>query len=39
MRAKELSLYLESTWPHIAGFLPEHKLVNVYADRIEGVHC
>jgi len=37
MRVKALRLYLTSAWPEIEQLLPEHKLINVYADRIEAV--
>ncbi len=29
--------FLERHWATIFGFLPTHKLVNVYSDRVEGI--
>ena len=37
MRKKEFHLLLGKVWPRIEMLLPEHKLVNVYLNRIEGV--
>jgi len=37
MRLKELSAFLESTWQAIALVSGNHKLVNVFRDRIEAV--
>lgn len=37
LRRKEFHRVLAQLWPGIEALLPEHKLVNVYADRIEAV--
>ena len=37
LRRRDFHALLARIWPRIEAFLPEHKLVNVYADRIEGV--
>ena len=37
MRAKDLRFHLERSWSAIAELLPEHKLINVYLDRIEAI--
>ena len=38
LRRREFHALLARLWPRIEALLPEHKLVNVYADRVEGVH-
>lgn len=35
IRREEFHRFLASVWPQIESFLPAHKLVCVYADRIE----
>ncbi len=35
MRRKEFHRFLASVWPQVESLLPAHKLVCVYADRIE----
>ena len=37
MRRKEYHAHLAKVWPQIEALLKSHKLVNVYADRVEGV--
>lgn len=37
VRRKEFHLFLERVWPTVESFLPAHKLVNVFFDRIEGI--
>ena len=37
MRRRDFHEFLEKVWPHVQTLLPAHKLVNVYADRIEAV--
>jgi predicted nuclease of predicted toxin-antitoxin system len=37
LRRKDFHAALAKLWPAIEGLLPEHKLVNVYLDRIEAV--
>jgi len=37
LRRREFHALLSRLWPQIEALLPEHKLVNVYADRIEAV--
>jgi len=35
MRRKEFHRFLAGVWPQIESMLPAHKLICVYADRIE----
>ncbi len=37
MRLAVLHAWLAAAWPHVERLLPAHKLVSVYADRIESV--
>jgi predicted nuclease of predicted toxin-antitoxin system len=37
LRRQEFHALLARLWPAIEKLLPEHKLVNVYADRIEAI--
>jgi predicted nuclease of predicted toxin-antitoxin system len=37
LRRRDFHALLARLWPRIETLLPEHKLVNVYADRIEAV--
>lgn len=37
LRRRDFHMLLARLWPRIEALLPEHKLVNVYADRIEAV--
>lgn len=37
LRLRDFQALLARLWPGIAALLPTHKLVNVYADRIEAV--
>ena len=37
MRRKDFHTFLTKVWPQVESLLPTHKLVNVYADRIEAV--
>ncbi len=37
LRCREFHALLARLWPRIEALLPEHKLVNVYAERIEAV--
>jgi predicted nuclease of predicted toxin-antitoxin system len=37
MRRREFHAFLERIWPEVESLLPEHKLVNVYEDRIEAI--
>ncbi len=37
LRRRDFHALLKRLWPRIEALLPEHKLVNVYADRIEAV--
>ena len=37
MQRKDFHEFLAKVWPHVETLLPTHKLVNVYADRIEAV--
>lgn len=37
MRWKEFRAFMEAVWPQVEPFLPAHKLVRVYPDRIEAV--
>ena len=38
MRRREFHALLARVWPQVEALLKTHKLVNVYADRVEGVH-
>jgi hypothetical protein len=37
MRLAAFHAFLEQVWPAIESMLADHKLVNVYVDRLEGV--
>jgi predicted nuclease of predicted toxin-antitoxin system len=37
MRKREFHAFLQQIWPRIEQLLPEHKLINVYRDRIEAI--
>jgi predicted nuclease of predicted toxin-antitoxin system len=37
LRRKEFHARLARVWPQVEGLLKTHKLVNVYADRLEGI--
>ena len=37
LRRRDFHAFLARVWPQIEALLPGHKLVNVYADRIEAV--
>ncbi|MBX7157943.1 MAG: DUF5615 family PIN-like protein [Verrucomicrobiae bacterium] len=37
MRKKEFHSLLARLWPHIEALLPDHKLINVFADKIEAI--
>lgn len=37
LRRREFQTLLTNVWPQIEVLLPRHKLINVFADRIEGV--
>jgi len=37
MRRRDFHEFLAKVWPQVETLLPAHKLVNVYADRIEAV--
>lgn len=37
LRRRDFHAVLARAWPQIEALLPAHKLVNVYADRIEGI--
>lgn len=37
LRRREFHAVLARAWPQIEALLPAHKLVNVYADRVEGI--
>ena len=37
VRKADFHAFLELHWPTIFGFLPAHKLVNVYLDRVEAI--
>lgn len=37
LRRREFHARLAQVWPQIEGLLKTHKLVNVYADRLEGI--
>ena len=38
LRRKEYHALLARVWPQVETLLKTYKLVNVYADRVEGVH-
>ena len=38
MRRREFHALLARVWPRVEALLKTHKLVNVYPDRVEGVH-
>lgn len=38
LRRREFHALLARVWPQVEALLKTHKLVNVYADRVEGVH-
>src|SRR3954469_15864846 len=38
LRRKEFHALLARVWPQVEALLKTHKLVNVYSDRVEGVH-
>ena len=37
VRRRDFHTFLEKHWATIFGFLPAHKLVNVYFDRVEAI--
>jgi len=37
MRRREYHAHLAKVWPQVEALLQSHKLVNVFADRVEGV--
>ncbi len=37
LRKREFHAYLSRVWPQIESLLPEHKLINVYRNRIEAI--
>lgn len=37
MRKRDFHLFLARVWPDVERLLPAHKLINVYADRIESI--
>ena len=37
MRRRDFHAFLARVWPQVESLLPGHKLVNVFADRIEAV--
>ena len=37
LRGRDFHTLLARLWPDIEALLPEHKLINVYADRLEAV--
>lgn len=37
LRRQEFHAVLARAWPQVEALLPSHKLVNVYADRVEGI--
>jgi predicted nuclease of predicted toxin-antitoxin system len=37
LRRREFHLLLARLWPQVEALLPGHKLLNVYADRVEAV--
>ena len=38
LRRNEFHTRLEGAWPRVEALLKSHKLVNVYLDRVEGIH-
>jgi predicted nuclease of predicted toxin-antitoxin system len=38
LRRRDYHALLARAWPEVESLLKTHKLVNVYADRLEGVH-
>ena len=38
LRRADFHAFLARIWPQVEALLPSHKLVNVYADRIEAVN-
>ena len=38
MRKKEFHRVIARAWPEVEALLKTHKLVNVYIDRVEGIH-
>ena len=38
LRRREFHALLASVWPQVETLLKKHKLVNVYRDRVEGIH-
>jgi predicted nuclease of predicted toxin-antitoxin system len=38
MRRKDFHALLTRVWPQVETLLKTHKLINVYADRVEGIH-
>ncbi len=38
LRRKAFHALLARVWPQVEALLKTHKLVNVYADRVEGIH-
>ena len=38
LRRTDFHAFLARVWPQVEALLPAHKLVNVYADRIEAVN-
>ena len=37
VRPSEFHSFAQSIWPQVEGLLPEHRLVNIYLDRIEAI--
>jgi predicted nuclease of predicted toxin-antitoxin system len=37
LRRREFHEFLAKVWPEVEKLLPDHKLINVYIDRIEGI--
>lgn len=37
LRRRDFHSFLARVWPHVEELLPEHKLINVFSDRIEAV--
>jgi predicted nuclease of predicted toxin-antitoxin system len=38
LKRKDFHALLARVWPKVESLLKTHKLVNVYADRVEGIH-
>lgn len=38
LRRSEFHIRLARAWPQVEALLKTHKLVNVYLDRVEGIH-